>query len=154
MIQSALACTYEEHAAGVFAFHLDHDHWHLGNFALCEVWSLDSDGELDEVVAVTDKVSYYLMDETRSDLPNAYPEPTYTLCDQTIQGISPGWIDTYEHNTPGQIVDITDLPDGVYALRSTVDPDDQLREMDNSNNAGTVYFKLGASDLQMLDNPP
>lgn len=146
--------TFEEHAAGVFAFHPDHDHWHLGNFALYEVWSLDSDGDLDEVVAVTDKVSYCLMDETRSDLPNAYPEPTYTLCDQTIQGISPGWIDTYEHNTPGQIVDITDLPDGVYALRSTVDPDDQLREMDNSNNAGTVYFELSASDLQMLDNPP
>jgi hypothetical protein len=146
--------TFTEHPTGDFVFHPDHDHWHLENFALYEVWSLTSDGALDEVVAVTDKVSYCLMDETRSDLPDAYPEPTYTRCDQVIQGISPGWIDTYEYNTPGQIVDVTGLPDGVYALRSTVDPDSQLLEMDASNNAGITYFELSASDLEMLDNPP
>lgn len=145
---------YQEYETGVFVFHPDHDHWHLENFALYEVWSLTTDGELDEVVALTDKVSYCLMDETRSDLPNAYPEPTYTLCNQSIQGISPGWIDTYEHNTPGQIVDITDLADGAYALRSTVDPANQLHEMNDNNNAGIAYFELSASDLQMLDTPP
>ncbi|MCB0229983.1 MAG: hypothetical protein KDH90_12800 [Anaerolineae bacterium] len=146
--------TYDEHPAGVFEFHVTHDHWHVENFALYEVWSLTADGELDEVVAVTDKVSYCLMDETRSDRPDAHPEPTYTVCDQIIQGISPGWIDTYEYNTPGQIVDITGLPDGTYALRSTVDPDDQMREMDNGNNAGTTYFDLAGEELLMLDGPP
>ena len=146
--------TYEEHDAGVFEFHVTHDHWHVENFALYEVWSLTPDGEIDEVVAVTDKVSYCLMDETRSNLADAYPEPTYTVCDQVIQGISPGWIDTYEYNTPGQIVDITDLPDGTYALRSTVDPDDQLREMDNSNNAGIMFFELRGSELEVLEGAP
>ena len=145
--------TFDEHPAGVFEFHVSHDHWHLENFALYEVWSLTAEGALDEVVAVTDKVSYCLMDETRSDQPDAYPEPTYTVCNQIIQGISPGWIDTYKYNTPGQIVDITDLPDGTYALRSTVDPDDQLREMNDNNNAGTTYFDLTGEELLMLDGP-
>ena len=51
-------------------------------------------------------------------------------------------------------MDITDLPDGVYALRSTVDPDQQLLEMDARNNAGITYFELSASDLEMLTGPP
>jgi hypothetical protein len=146
--------TFNEHEAGVFVFHFDHDHWHVENFALYEVWSVGEDGELEEVVAATDKVSYCLMDETRSELPIADVEPIYTACNQVIQGISPGWIDTYEYNTPGQIVDITDLPDGLYALRSTVDPDGQLQELNQDNNAGTTYFELSASELEMLDGPP
>ncbi|OGO15568.1 MAG: hypothetical protein A2Z14_14365 [Chloroflexi bacterium RBG_16_48_8] len=45
-----------------------------------------------------------------------YPEqPIYTNCAAHFQGLSPGWIDVYENSLPDQWVDITGLPNGIYA---------------------------------------
>jgi hypothetical protein len=141
----------KEHKAGLFIFHPGHEHWHMENFALYEVWSLTPQATFDKVVAFTDKVSYCLRDDTRSNLENIAPGPIYITCDRQLQGISAGWFDTYEFDTPGQIVDISDVPDGVYALRSMVDPANQLLEMDDANNATAVYFALEGAQLQVLD---
>lgn len=143
--------SYEERIVGEFIFHIGHNHWHLENFALYEVWSLTADGELDSVVALTDKVSYCLRDNSRSDLPGAAPQVVYRRCNQQLQGMSAGWIDTYEFDTPGQIVDITHVADGAYALRSTVDPANHLREANDTNNAATVYFELQGNRVIALD---
>jgi hypothetical protein len=140
----------EEHTAGEFVFHPDHDHFHLENFALYEVWSLAANGDPDTVVALTDKISYCLRDNTRSDLREAAPGPAYTDCDQNTQGMSVGWIDTYDFQTPGQIVATRHVPDGVYALRSTVDPADQLWEADEANNSAFIYFELADRRVQAL----
>lgn len=144
--------TYDEHPAGEFAFHPEHDHWHLGNFAKYEVWSLMPDRALDEVVGLTDKVSYCIRDNERFDMPGASLEAEHEECDQQIQGMSVGWVDIYEFDTPGQIVDITGLADGVYTLRSTVDPSDQLREADDTNNAGAAFFELSGAEVRILDS--
>jgi len=143
--------SFKEHKAGLFIFHPGHEHWHIENFALYEVWSLTPQATLDEVIAFTEKVSYCLRDDSRSDLEDIAPGPRYVTCDRQLQGISSGWFDTYEFDTPGQIVDITEVPDGVYALRSTVDPANQLVEMDDTNNATAVYFVLADNQLQVLD---
>lgn len=140
-----------EHKAGEFVFHPDHDHFHLENFARYEVWSLTAGGDRDAVVAFTDKISYCLRDNTRSELDDVAPGPVYTACDRQVQGMSVGWIDTYDFETPGQIVDVSGVPDGVYALQSTVDPDDQLWEADDTNNARMVYFELEGNRVQILD---
>ena len=81
--------TYDEHPAGVFEFHVTHDHWHVENSALYEVWSLTADGELGTRLAVTDKVSYCLMDETKRR-PDATLSRRHTVCDQIIQESRPG----------------------------------------------------------------
>jgi hypothetical protein len=148
---ATLTGAIEEHAAGEFVFHPDHDHWHLENFALYEVWSLTPEGDLDAVVAFTDKVSYCNRDNSRSAVAGAAPRARFTGCNRELQGISVGWIDIYTYNTPGQIVDITRVLDGVYALQSTVDPDDYLWEVDDTNNAGVVYFELMGRQVQILD---
>ncbi len=144
--------TFEEYATGEFIFHVGHDHWHFENFALYEVWSLTPAGDLDDVVALTDKVSYCIRDDARAEIPGAAVEPVYTVCDQDLQGIAVGWIDIYEFDTPGQIVDITPLPDGVYALQSTVDPADQIREADEANNAAVVYFEVRDDRVRIIDS--
>ncbi|HLF26933.1 MAG TPA: lysyl oxidase family protein [Anaerolineae bacterium] len=140
----------EEHAAGEFIFHPGHNHWHLENFALFEVWSLAPDGELDAVVAFTDKLSYCLRDDARSDLPDAAPRAVYRQCNRQVQGISVGWTDTYAFDTQGQIVDITALADGTYALRSTVDPANQLRESDDENNSAVVFIELTGNRVEII----
>jgi hypothetical protein len=141
----------DEHAAGEFVFHPDHDHWHLANFARYEVWSLTPEGQLSRVLAFTDKVSYCLRDNSRSDVAGA-ARLTYARCNRALQGISVGWIDTYEFDTPGQIVDITAVPNGVYAVRSTVDPDNQLRESNDANNSAIIYIELAGNRVSVIDS--
>ena len=42
------------------------------------------------------------------------------------------------------------MPDGRYALRSTVDPDNRLLETNDSNNDTVVFVQLTGMRLQML----
>jgi phosphohistidine phosphatase SixA len=142
----------EEQLAGEFVFHLGHDHWHFENFARYELWSLAPGGDLDSLVAFTGKVSYCLRDNTPAGDPASAPVPVYTSCDGDLQGISTGWIDIYEFDLAGQVVDISSVPDGVYALRSIADPDNQLRELDDANNAAMVYIQISADQVRIIED--
>lgn len=142
----------ENVTVGEFFFHAEHNHWHFGRFARYEIWSLGPDGELESVVAFSDKISYCLRDDSRSDMPNAASRQTYSACDQNIQGISAGWIDTYRQHLVGQSIDITALPDGVYALRSVVDPDKKLWDRNYENNAAILYIELGGNSVTVIES--
>jgi hypothetical protein len=142
--------SFEEHVAGEFVFHPGHDHWHLENFVRYELWSLTPNGDLDSLVAFTGKVSYCLRDNTPSGDPSSAPAAVYTDCDGELQGISTGWIDIYEFDLAGQVVDISTVPDGVYALRSIADPENQLRELDDANNAAMVYIQISGNQVRFV----
>jgi len=60
-----------------------------------------------------------------------FPANRHTCTDQ---GIGAGCWDVYEYFLGCQYVDVTDLPDGDYFLRVTVDPLNQIAESDESNN--------------------
>ncbi|HEY8173639.1 MAG TPA: lysyl oxidase family protein, partial [Dehalococcoidia bacterium] len=69
------------------------------------------------------------------------------------QGISAGWSDTYAASIPGQDIDISGLPDGRYAIKTTVDPDRRLIESDDDNNTSTTYVALSGTEIQILASP-
>jgi hypothetical protein len=149
---------FDEKPVGEFIFHNQHNHWHLDGFALYEVWSIQEDGDLDTLVSAGGKVSYCVMDIERSAVealaPDSPSRPVYTHCWGELQGISANWIDVYEYHLPGQWVEVTELPDGIYALVSTVDPDDLIVEMDDQNNATRVYFELENLRMQVVEISP
>jgi hypothetical protein len=65
--------------------------------------------------------------------------------DLLIPGLERGearWI-TLTFSTP-------ELPPGVYGLRATADADDSILEMDESNNAVEIAFRLGESQISPL----
>ncbi len=148
---------------GRFIYHKGHDHWHWEGFSLYEIWSLTSAGEPGELLVSSDKVSYCLRDNERIGdfhLDDALSQGSgfrknakFTVCGWAFQGISPGWVDTYLANTPGQFVEITSLEDGIYALKSTVDPDHIIQEADPTNNSAITYFSLENNRLQVLASP-
>lgn len=138
---------------GEFFFHPEHDHWHLGNFARYDVLSFSPDGDFDTVVATSNKISYCLRDDARSDIPDASVRQSYTSCDLERQGISIGWIDIYRHYLPGQSIDVTFLPDGIYALRSTVDPEDSLWESSRANNTAILHFEIVGNKVNIVELP-
>jgi len=140
----------EKRMVGEFLFHPEHDHWHLGDFALYEIWSIGMDGELDSVVAVSNKISYCLRDDERSDIPAAPAFQTYTICNHERQGISVGWIDVYRYHLPGQSIDITFLLDGIYALRSIVNPGNRLWEQNHENNTSILYIEIEGKRVRTI----
>jgi hypothetical protein len=147
---------------GESIFHPTHEHWHFESFAVYEIWSAAPDGTLIEREVSSGKVGYCGRDDRR--LKNAeiglepgeedYPgsrRPAYTGCNWWLQGISVGWTDIYRHHLPGQELDISGLPDGLYALVSTVNPVRQILEAEYENNANRAYFQLEGNRLQVVD---
>jgi hypothetical protein len=105
------------------------------------------------VVAVGNKISYCLRDDARSDIPGADSRQTYTSCEQERQGISVGWIDIYRYHLDGQSIEITSLSDGVYALRSIVDPEDSLLDINPGNNAAILYIEIEGNSVNVVESP-
>lgn len=144
-----------ERVAGEFEVHPDHNHWHFESFTEFELWTYAPGGTLDRLVTTTGKMTFCLMDTGRiaSAPPGSPARATFTGCGDQTQGISVGWQDTYSSTTPGQELDITGLPDGRYAIRSTVDPENRLMETDDTNNATVVYVELSGTSVERLPNP-
>ena len=139
--------------AGTFEFHTSHGHWHFQGFALYELRGVAADGSIgDQVVASSEKISFCMMDTTRvSSAIQHSSNKTYSTCTRDeAQGISVGWADTYSWRLAGQSLDITNVPNGVYWLVSTADPDSRLLETDDSNNRGAVQVSIKGNKVTVL----
>lgn len=145
----------EQYDVGRFVFDDGHDHWHLEDFIVFELLSLGPAGQPEAVLATTGKMTFCLADSHPSaeQPPNAAPKASVTSCEQEIQGISVGWEDIYLAALPGQELDIPELPDGRYAIRSTVDPDGLLLETDDENNESLSYVEVSGSVISYIEGP-
>ena len=125
------------HRAGCMVFHPFHDHWH---FKASARYTLLKPGAAEPVVvSARRKVSFCLRDTARVpawmgswDYPLAYG----SCSRRTPQGISVGWMDVYQSFLAGQYLPLPKkLENGIYCLRTVVDPLDQLVESNNDNNS-------------------
>ena len=111
-----------------------HNHWHLMSAARYSLWK----GDRSQEVAPAHKVGFCLLD---SQLREGSAPATYTgSCKQGQQsastvsmGLSPGWRDVYSAATPLQWVDASNVAPGSYVISSEVDPDNLIREANESN---------------------
>jgi hypothetical protein len=142
-----------ESLAGVMALDPEHGHWHLSDFALFELWRTGADGGIEARVAIGQKITFCLMDQFPASEEEIPTEPVYAACDWREQGISPGWSETYALDLPGQELEIGDLPDGDYVLITTIDPDNRLRESNDSNNTSRITIHL-ADGIVTIVSPP
>jgi hypothetical protein len=150
-----------ERPMGELIFHDEHDHWHWENFSTYEVWTVTPDGALDALIFSSGKVSYCLRDDAQApaDLTQDYPlsarnapsKAVYRGCGWNRQGISAGWTDIYKADIPGQYVVIPVAGDGMYALKSTVDPQNLLVEADKTNNSVVIFIAIQNNRLKVID---
>lgn len=129
---------------GTFDYNHRHGHLHLQTFARYQLWSLDQEGRLEESVATNDKVGFCLMDIEPVDVArrNAASAPVYAGCRADVQGISVGYGDEYVAQLYEQDLNITDLPDGNYALVTVANPDLEIDEARYGNNTSAVMIAL------------
>lgn len=137
--------SYWDRDAGRFIYHPEHNHIHFEDWAIYRLREVLGDDGVGEIIAEGDKTSFCILDLGiyDSSLPNFDPDGQFHSCNTTVQGLSVGWIDIYSKGLPGQRIDITGVPDGVYWLESEVDPLDGVLEKDETNNIARVLVTIG-----------
>jgi Lysyl oxidase len=141
--------------AGTALYHPEHNHWHQDSVALFEIRSGSLSGP---VVGSSVKTTFCLVDNDATDFPARVRRRVYFECNDELQGISVGWGDSYNQATPGQELDVTGIPEGIYYLVHEADPQNHWLETDENNNLAWVKFSFsrkGANPrISILDRSP
>ena len=145
----------------VFDHDVGHNHWHFKDFT-----SYDMTDASRRVVATSGKESWCLAPTDVIDLTVTgaafRPESTglASSCGgvdaQSLAEVLPvGWGDTYIQSVAGQAIDVTDVPNGRYYVRVTVNPNRKLREASTANNVAYRLVILGGTrGLRTVRVPP
>lgn len=141
-----------EREVGRFLYHPGHDHWHFEDFTVFELWSVDENNDVEDLVATTGKLTFCLVDSNPVDdpPPGGVAMASILECNSGTQGLSSGWEETYEADFPGQELDIPEITDGLYAIRTIVDPDKRVRESDDSNNESLALVQITGYEIVVL----
>ena len=139
---------FSDQLSGYFIHHPEHEHTHFEDYALYVLEALDVPIP---VPVGSAKTSFCLMDTQRvvPPLPGSPTDAVYAHCDSEVQGISAGWGDAYSAVLPGQSIDVTGFPAGTYRLTIQLDPLDQLRELDDGDNASAIRLLLDPASLSL-----
>jgi Lysyl oxidase len=138
-------------SSGCMVDHPTHDHWHFDAMARYALTSVDGT----EVLAERDKVSFCLRDNTPvpGTVPRQRKEYFGECGPRTPQGISPGWVDVYDVDTPGQGLRLPPgTPDGVYCLQLEADPHGQLLETDEIDNGTALAVRITGTNVRRADS--
>jgi len=143
--------------AGTVELHGIHGHFHYSSFATSELWRSNRRGDRlgSAPLRGAQKVSFCIADiridawGKKGDGPRTYyapdclfPASTDGTIDHFLQGLENGWADVYDWYIPDQYIEVSGVPDGYYLLRFCADPDDSIRESDESNNCLTNHILL------------
>jgi lysyl oxidase len=135
----------EHHLFGCERYHAAHGHWHLLDFSRYKLVR----EKTGHTVTRSTKIGFCIIDTDRafpglagSPASGYYPAGSGDCDEDSIDGLSVGWADTYGYFLPGQYLNVTGLGRGRYCLVSTADPDNLLRESNNSNNARRTRIAL------------
>jgi hypothetical protein len=137
-----------------FYWHAAHQHYHFDNWGRYELWTkADYDnwiagGRKEGNPIIGSKTTSCVEDEEFiKNLPHQPYPPAYEAngCfpnsqNLMLQGLSPGWGDTYDYYRPDQWIDLGangKLADGTYVLRSVVDPLNKIYESANKSDPAT-----------------
>jgi hypothetical protein len=66
------------------------------------------------------------------------------------QGVTPGWGDVYDARTRCQWLDVTDVPDGRYTLRISIDVDHLVDQDDALPDSASIDIELAGSSVTVL----
>ncbi|HEX6009530.1 MAG TPA: lysyl oxidase family protein [Actinomycetota bacterium] len=146
---------------GQLEFHATHQHWHFEEFTRYTL--LD---ETKTQVQVSGKQSWCLANTDAIDLSvqnanwGALAGDLFTMCGGSgalwiREILDVGWGDTYAQFSLDQAFDVTNLPNGRYYIRTTVNPTGMLLEGTTSNNVEDRLIKLrGKPGARQVIVPP
>jgi hypothetical protein len=93
-------------------------------------------------LVASSKLGFCLID-SELFLASGNPTPTYTSC-TGVQGLSPGWADTYPSFLDGQYIPIDQIKSGDYVLEVHINPQLILPETNTLNNTVAIRLRYTA----------
>ena len=115
----------------------------------------DVNGSIGILMAASPKVNFCMTaDVGVGGVPNTPTSSAYPPIDCTdpngILGLSVGWGDQYDYTDPGENIDITSLPDGIYWLRSIADPYHLLQDSSTADNVTDTQVRITGNTVTVL----
>jgi hypothetical protein len=135
---------YRDYLVGEMTYHPEHFHFHLDQYAVYELQPANGSGAAGRI---GQKTSFCIMDTTRLDASLGPRRGAYSTCSNRVQGMSQGWGDRYGWQLAGQEIDVTGLPEGLYRLTITIDPQHKLRETTTADNTSSVLVELAGGTV-------
>ena len=139
--------------AGAFVFDAAHGHFHFP-FASYGLYASKPDGSIGDVIALSPKTGFCIADSFIHDptLPHAGAFGNWGSCaDPTsLRGLSIGAVDEYDQTDEGQAIPIAGVTNGVYWLRSMVDPYNYFQESNESNNETDTQIQITGNSVTVL----
>lgn len=156
--------------AGACVFHVSHAHFHYSNFAEYSLHRVLRNGRTDAAVlrksikrgfCLTDGRNFAFGTSRNSGRTNWFPNCNLPdrsqLASQlgpggvwNTMGISPGWGDVYSWDTPDQYIEVTNLPDGVYDVVSTANPDGGILESSRADDSARTRICLRGNTVKVM----
>jgi hypothetical protein len=139
-------------------YHPEHQHFHFANFASYLLLARDATGVYQETTKKGTKTSFCIYDYQHFEGP--YPKQyTSATCGLEVQGLTPGWGDTYHAVLADQwiVVGPRPLGDGEYAVQSTANPKrviDEGGKEREGNNTAVTYFTVSGGLISNVRNAP
>jgi hypothetical protein len=146
--------------AGCMVFHRSHGHWHFESFTEYSLQAYDVDGSLGPVVATSGKVSFCIVDSSRTaPVLRGSPRTRFyggsrSCTPRGTWGISVGWADYYGPRVSGQALEVTALPAGFYCLVVAADPENRLVEVSGANNVRRIGIWLERRTVEWFPYGP
>jgi len=141
--------------AGAFVFDVAHGHFHFP-FAAYGLYAANPDGSIGPVVAVSPKVGFCIGDSyfLNPSLPNAGVFGYLSPCTAptSLRGLSIGYADEYDQTDEGQSIPVPNLTNGIYWLRSVVDPFNYLAESNETNNETDTKISVNGNSVTVLQS--
>ncbi len=142
-------------SAGCMVFHPAHNHWH---FEAAARYTLSRPDSQRNILVRARKMSFCLRDTERvPESFGTFNQPLYYgECGRnTPQGISRGWLDLYSSDLVGQALKLpARVRTGVLCLTIEVDPRNELRESNESNQHSVRSFRLHRSSVSPTKGQP
>jgi hypothetical protein len=139
--------------AGAFVFDAAHGHFHFP-FAAYGLYAANPDGSIGALVALSPKVGFCIGDSGLAvpTLPNAGQFGNLGACTDptSLRGLSIGCDDEYDQTDEGQSIPVPNLTNGVYWLRSMVDPFNYLAESNETNNETDTKLSVSGNSVTVL----
>ena len=133
-----------------------HNHWHVRDLEDYELFRTDGSVAAREGQKMGfcfyDNVEYGAQPGTERYGPGCSNGQPNLLA--VTMGLQRGWGDLYFHNTNGQYINITGLPDGDYRLLVDADRSNRFLEKNESNNSTYADLRIAGNTVQVLAYGP
>ncbi|MBP7109928.1 MAG: proprotein convertase P-domain-containing protein [Chitinophagaceae bacterium] len=158
----------QRHQAGTIAYdeRPGHEHFHADEFVSYELLQkVDNESDVNKwkLISTGVKASFCIWDLSccRDDIANCKIEKVYSAknipnyglggkynaCNEALQGLSVGGIDYYGENYEGQDITLPKgLKNGTYYLRLKVDPNNNYKESNETNNIIIIPIQLSKQE--------